>query len=745
MVFKLTFKSLLLFLFVWLLVGFTIGFSTLMGPVSWIRSSNFDSDIEAILVRLTIVIFIIISFACAALLVDMIEKTKKKHVKYGIPAIWIIFTLFVLWLSMNPNLFGVSDQVFNEEDNSQKIRFTFGEYPGQNKLIQLKKDGYTSVVSLLHPAVIPFEPRLIDEESQNVESAGLEFIHIPMVPWVSENTEAVVKLKELAINGKGKYYVHCYLGKDRIRFAKAIIENNMPREIAEDSNQKKKLEMKSRFERGEIIELDEGLFIIPYPTDTEFLYIIGNAKYFISLLNPLDSEDLDRINEEKLIMERYQIPYENITVSRSPFDTYAIYEASKKAKKMPKPLFVHSFFSNSTVIDSFVQAYLYEKPSISTLLFSNPMANGYVEVIAPDVVIGPTPESKEFSSYLYEKGIRKILYLGNQDTNEATIQRNDARAFRIIWYNADTNISNIKKIVSQNGPWYIYGPKLNSIKEILRAELGPAHLTPTYTPSIEETEIAEIEDIKSAEVQEEFSLITFFRKAIPSIDSLVLFTPPLALYVGFFMKVVGYIHQRKKIATPYTRKIFHFGTFISAAIIQIISGLPFVILYGTINAILIFYVVYRGDEISFYQAIARSTDGIHKSKFILIPLIMTAFGGLIGNILFGKLAVIGYLIVGVGDAIGEPIGTKWGRHKYKVPSLFGVPVTRSIEGSISVAITSIIFASSGLLVLGTPFNSALILGLICGVVATLTEAISNHGLDNLTAQLIPTAIVFLLI
>lgn len=124
---------------------------------------------------------------------------------------------------------------------------------------------------------------------------------------------------------------------------------------------------------------------------------------------------------------------------------------------------------------------------------------------------------------------------------------------------------------------------------------------------------------------------------------------------------------------------------------------------------------------------------------------MTAFGGLIGNILFGKLAVIGYLIVGVGDAIGEPIGTKWGRHKYKVPSLFGVPVTRSIEGSISVAITSIIFASSGLLVLGTPFNSALILGLICGVVATLTEAISNHGLDNLTVQLIPTAIVFLLI
>lgn len=744
--FKLTFRNIIYFLSVWLLVGFTIGFSTLMGPVSWIRSNNFESNIEGMLVRITIIIFIVITFLCAAFLVDIIDKTKKNHVKYGIPTIWIIFAISVLWLSINPALFEVSDETHTQEETSQFVKFTFGEYPDEYKLNELKKQGFTSIVSLLHPAVVPFEPKLIEEEKINVESVGLEFIHIPMVPWVSENTDAVLELKELAIKGTGKYYVHCYLGKDRIRLAKTVIQNNLPI-IVEDINEKKSIRLKSTFERGEVIELDENLFVIPYPTDDEFLYIISDAKYFLSLLNPLDIEDLQRINEEKIIMERYNIPYENIPVTKSPFDSYAVYEASKKAKILPKPLFVHSFFSNNSVTDSFVQAYLFNKPCTSYLLFKKPINNGPVELISPDVVVGPIPTEEEYSSYLYENGIRRVIYVGNEDTNEARIQRNYARASRLIWYSSDQNVSKIKNIVSNWGPWYIYGPKLNSIKEQLKSELGPSRLKPTYI--YEEKEIVVVEEENTQEnkksEKEVFSIDSFILKAIPSIEDIILFSLPLALYIGFFMKIVGYIHQKNRIPTPYTRKIFHFGTFISAAIIQITGGLSFVILYGVLNSLLIFYVIYRKEEISFYHAIARQTDGAHKSKFILIPLVMTAIGGLASNILFGNLAIIGYLIVGVGDAIGEPVGTKWGRHRYKVPSLFGVPVTRSIEGSISVCLTSIVFSSIGLYVLGTSFINAIELGIVCGIVAALTESISNHGLDNITVQIIPTAILYLII
>jgi len=744
--FKLTFKNIFSFLFIWLLVGFTIGFSTLMGPVSFIRSSNLDLSLEGMLVRLTILIFIFVSFTAAVILMNIVDTTNKKHVKYGIPALWAIATISVLWLSLNPTLFGVSQETSSTPEEISTVRFTFGEYPTLEKLLELKEEGYTSIISLLHPAVVPFEPRLIEEERLNVEYAGLEFVHIPMVPWVSENTQAALQLRELAKTGTGKYYVHCYLGKDRIRLARTVIENNIPLEEAQSTVEKKTIRLKTRFERGEIIELDENLFIVPYPTDDEFFYIVGDAEYVISLFDSLDFGDSERINEEKNIMQTYEIPYENISVLRSPFDSYAVYEASKKAKKAPKPLFVHAFFSNSSVIDSFIQSYLYDKPSLPFRSFAVPMTNGYAEVIAPDVAIGPNPDGREFRMYLYENGIRRILYLGNDQTEEAQIERNHAIANRILWYASEGNVSDIKTIVSRPGPWYIYGPNLNSSKQELRSELGPPQLEITY--KFEEKPIdSPIEENVSVVTQtekEEFSINSFIKKAIPSIQDTILFTPPLALYVGVLMKIVGYIHTKKKIRTPYTRKIFHFSTFISAAIIQLIGGLSFVILYGIVNSLFIFYVVYRNEEIPFYNAIARTTDGAQKSKFILIPLIMTAFGGLIGNILFDKLAIIGYLIVGIGDAIGEPVGTRWGKHRYKVPSLFGVPVTRSIEGSISVAITSILFASMGLYALGTPFSAAIILGLICGIVAALTEAISNHGLDNLSVQLVPVAIIYII-
>ncbi|MCC7573115.1 MAG: hypothetical protein KO464_06970 [Candidatus Methanofastidiosum sp.] len=744
--FRLTFKNIINFLFIWLLVGFTIGFATLMGPVAFIRSSNLDISLEGMLVRLTILIFIFVSFACTVILMNIVDKTAKKHVRYGIPALWAIATISVLWLSLNPTLFGVSQEISPTLDETSTIRFTFGEYPNLEKLLELKDDGYTSIISLLHPAVVPFEPRLIDEEKQNVEYAGLEFIHVPMVPWVSENTQAALQLKELAINGTGKYYVHCYLGRDRIRLARTVIENNLPLEHSESIVEKKTIRLKTRFERGEIIELDEDLFIIPYPTDDEFIYVVSDAEYVISLFDSLNYEDSERINEERNILQTYDISYENISVSRSPFDSYAVYGAIKKAKLAPKPLFIHAFFSNSSVIDSFIQSYLYDKPSLPYRSFAAPMMNGYTEVIAPDVVIGPVPEGREFRMYLYENGIRRILYLGNDQTEEAQIQRNRSISNRILWYNSEGNVSAIKAIVSRPGPWYIYGPNLDLIKQELKTELGPAQLDITYKFEEKPIEIPTEENVSiiTQIEKEKFSINSFIHKATPSIQDVILFTPPLALYVGILMKIVGYIHVKKKIRTPYTRKIFHFSTFISAAIIQLIGGLPFVILYGIVNSFFIFYVIYRNEKISFYQAIARSTDGAHKSKFILIPLIMTAFGGLIGNILFDTLAVIGYLIVGVGDAIGEPVGTKWGRHRYKVPSLFGVPVTRSIEGSISVAITSIAFATIGLYALGVPFSNAVILGFVCGIVAALTEAVSNHGLDNLSVQLVPVAVIYLL-
>ena len=118
-----------------------------------------------------------------------------------------------------------------------------------------------------------------------------------------------------------------------------------------------------------------------------------------------------------------------------------------------------------------------------------------------------------------------------------------------------------------------------------------------------------------------------------------------------------------------------------------------------------------------------------------MPLLTTAIGGLAANFLFGAFAYVGYLVVGWGDAVGEPVGTAWGRHRFAVPSLGGVPAVRSIEGSTAVFLVGSVAAMIGLSVGGFPPMTALTIGLACGIAGAAIEVISHHGLDNLTIQI----------
>jgi phytol kinase len=94
-----------------------------------------------------------------------------------------------------------------------------------------------------------------------------------------------------------------------------------------------------------------------------------------------------------------------------------------------------------------------------------------------------------------------------------------------------------------------------------------------------------------------------------------------------------------------------------------------------------------------------------------------------------------------GDALAAIIGKIWGQHKYTVGTS-----TRSWEGSLAMFIAS---ATAMLLVLYlapgsalSPLAAPLGLGvslaaaLIAAVLATGAEAISPHGMDNLSVPLI---------
>lgn len=93
-----------------------------------------------------------------------------------------------------------------------------------------------------------------------------------------------------------------------------------------------------------------------------------------------------------------------------------------------------------------------------------------------------------------------------------------------------------------------------------------------------------------------------------------------------------------------------------------------------------------------------------------------------------------------GDAFAAIIGKRYGRRHY---ALLDAHSRRSIEGSAAMFAFSFLSVAVTLLVFGAPFGIAMAFALVMAIFATITEAISPAGLDNLV---VPTssALVYLL-
>ncbi len=216
----------------------------------------------------------------------------------------------------------------------------------------------------------------------------------------------------------------------------------------------------------------------------------------------------------------------------------------------------------------------------------------------------------------------------------------------------------------------------------------------------------------------------------------------LGVGVGAVAYAVSARLRRTGVAVAYTRKVFHFIVFSVAAAVHFNWALPGTLVYGGVLAALVSWALLKGPGNGLYDALAREKDSPHQSRFIFIPMVTTALGGLIASLWTGPFASVGYLAAGWGDAVGEPAGKRWGRHPYRVPSLFGVPATRTLEGSFAVFLASTAGCGLALAAMG---HTEWWIPLLCGAVSAVTEALSHHGLDNFTVQVVPSAVAFLLL
>jgi len=228
----------------------------------------------------------------------------------------------------------------------------------------------------------------------------------------------------------------------------------------------------------------------------------------------------------------------------------------------------------------------------------------------------------------------------------------------------------------------------------------------------------------------------FLRNGLLSLTfrDILLFLPLAVLTVAFASAAVSRLRTKKSETVPYTRKLFHFIIFSAACIFQLSFGLKMTVVFGIVVCAVVVFAAWKGTGHGLYDAVARPKDSPHEGFFILLPLASTVLGGVAANLWFPQTAFIGYLVTGWADAAAEPVGEAWGKRRYRVPSLFGMKSERSLEGSLAVLATACIavFLCGWGMHLG--WDAALRMALACGFCAMIVEAISHHGLDNLTVQ-----------
>lgn len=354
-------KNILLLLYYWAGTGFLLGTLTLMGPVRWTatyaRAHGWPYAAEKAAVLCFIALLAAVSFLCARLLARRVSAAAGPAKKLLAAAPLAAFAVS-LWFWMNPALMidrGAKDTALNFADT----QFVFGPYPEEARMKELKAANYAAVISLLSPAVVPFEPVLLQREKDLAQALGVELIHIPMLPWVSSNDHVEARLKEIASRGPGKYYVHCYLGKDRVNVFGKILSGLSAGAVqtSQQPGSARKLSDVKKFERGPVTVLAPDVYLTPYPTDEEFFgYILnGNVENIVSLLDPANPEDLGWIKKEKEISEKYRVALTNYPWHS--LDKAARGKAVAGIKKLKKPTVIHAFLCKGQDYEDFLAAY----------------------------------------------------------------------------------------------------------------------------------------------------------------------------------------------------------------------------------------------------------------------------------------------------------------------------------------------------------------------------------------------------
>ena len=198
-----------------------------------------------------------------------------------------------------------------------------------------------------------------------------------------------------------------------------------------------------------------------------------------------------------------------------------------------------------------------------------------------------------------------------------------------------------------------------------------------------------------------------------------------------------------RVRVNYTRKIVHFLLFFAPSFISVY--LPYEKSLLTIGGSCLFFLAYLGTlaepvraRVPVFAMGFAAIDRPEDRPFTLLWLstqTAATYGVIVGLIVIlgqmgrPELIFLPLIINGIGDGLAEPVGVRFGRHKYTVRALFTRErYTRSLEGSACVFVSAL--AALAFLAGSFTGTQLLLACLTIPLAATLVEAFSPHTWDS---------------
>lgn len=217
------------------------------------------------------------------------------------------------------------------------------------------------------------------------------------------------------------------------------------------------------------------------------------------------------------------------------------------------------------------------------------------------------------------------------------------------------------------------------------------------------------------------------------------------VYASGLLLIAELIRRWRGYPQDFTRKFVHIGAGMWVFGVLFLFDNWYIGVIPFASFIIINYIIWRYRLLGSVDDDNSSPGTVYFALSISILFIIFWRTGSPGD--KGYIAVAGTMAMTWGDALAAIVGKLWGRRHYTFNGS-----TRSIEGSLAMFLASgtamllalLIVPGSALGPLAAPLGLTLSLtaALVAALIATGAEAISPHGMDNISVPLISGLVIF---